>query len=141
MNQISNRRAQLDSNKLPKFLSVFKSLQSYWDNTITPAASAKKQLGNAKSSFFANKGEKVVFWTSVVGLLLVVLLSGINYLRSTEAKTTTARMNQLQVGVDSLLAQQHAYESLVDSLRNEIASQQAEIGFLEETLAEKGEIP
>jgi uncharacterized protein HemX len=131
----------LDNNKLSKFLSVLKSLQSYWDNTIMPAAGAKEQPGMAKSTFFANKGEKVVFWTSVVGLLLVVLLSGINYLRSTEARTTTARINQLQVGVDSLLTQQHAYESLIDSLRNEIASQQAEIGSLEKTLEKKGETP
>ena len=106
-----------------------------------PPEGGKEQLDSAKNTFFANRGEKVVFWASVFGLLLVALLSGFRYLRSEESSTMTIKINRLQVDVDSLLAQQHVYKSLADSLQNEITFQQERIGSLEKMLAERGETP
>ena len=92
-----------------------------------PPEGGKEQLDSAKNTFFANRGEKVVFWASVAGLLLVTTLTGFRYFTSKRMEQSSRQIEHLEFAVDSLQIEIAAYKAVLDSMRQGVGVREGHI--------------
>ena len=75
---------------------------------------------NPANKFFAHKGEKIIFWTCITGLVLVFLLTAWRYTHSTRVNELKAKIEQLSQEVERLEYQNELYKNKIDSLENQL---------------------
>jgi len=79
-----------------------------------------KPKDQGKITLFANKGEAIVFWLSIAGLIFLAIVSGFRYLTNKQSALEKSFRQELITRIEALENQSRAVQSQNDSLRKEL---------------------
>ncbi len=79
-----------------------------------------KPKDQGKINLFANKGEAIVFWLSIAGLIFLAIVSGFRYLTNKQSALEKSFRQELITRIEALENQSRVVQSQNDSLRKEL---------------------